>query len=312
MDFGEALLSSWKVFWKNKRLWLFGLVPPLIYVIVIIIGVLFVFNNSFLNNILGLNSFGSGLSAGVIIYTILFFLFMIVYMFISFYANAAIVKGALVFDQAGEKPSVQALLRESRPFYWRVTGLMLLFSAAVGVEVIVIWLVTFFAVALTLGFGALCVTPLMFIIIPVNMLAMAFIEMAKALLIKDNLTIGESLKGGWRLFKGNFWSVVLFLLIEYVIQIVITSIFYIPLYAVFFIPMLAVMNDGSLNSPNFPLTIVEMMKWIYVIAMPILVLVMSLVQTYVRCLWVVVTVRLSKRPAPAPLVSESPVQLGNS
>jgi hypothetical protein len=310
MDFGEVLVSSWKVFWKNKVLWLFGLVPPLASVVVAMTGMLIVFNDRFLNGIFNINSFDSGITTGVIVFFLLFFIFWIVYLFVSFYADAAIVKGALVFDQTGEKLSVGRLLEETRPFYWRVTGLMLLFSAAVGIEVLFIWLFMFLITAVTLGMGAICVMPLMFLILPVNMLAMALIEMAKASLINANLKVGESVRRGWSLFKGNFWSVVLLLLIQFVIQSVITSILYIPLYVVFFIPMLAMMNSGTLNSPDFPIRMIETSKWVYVIAMPILVLGQSLIQTYFRSLWAVATLRLAKRSGPAPMPVESPVQLG--
>ncbi len=310
MDFGEVLAGSWKAFWKNKVLWLFGLIPPLVYVIVLVVGMLFVFNNRFLDSVFNANSFGPGITPAVLVFFLFFFLFLIVYMFVNFYADAAIVKGTLDFDQAGQKRSVAELLRESRPYYWRVAALLLLLSVAVGIEVVILWLVMFLAIALTLGLGFICVMPLILLTVPLNMLAMALIEMSKALLIHGNLSIGESLGRGWMLLKGNFWNVVLLVLIQFVIGAVVGTIMYIPMYAVFFIPMMTMMNSGSASSPDFPVRMMEMMKWVYVIVLPVFALIQSLMQTFFRILWVVATVRLAKHSGPSPVPADSPVQLG--
>jgi hypothetical protein len=187
----------------------------------------------------------------------------------------------------------------------------LLLSVAIGIEVFILWLVMFLAIALTLGVGFICVMPLALLTVPLNMLAMALIEMSKALLIHDNLKIGESLSQGWNLLKGNFWNVVLLILVQFVISMIITTILYIPLYAVFFIPMLTMMKSSGASSPDFPVRLMEMMKWVYVIAMPVFVLFQSLMQMFIRILWVVATVRLAKRGGSTTVPANSPVQLGS-
>ncbi len=307
MDLGEVFASSWKVFWKRKTLWLFSIVPLLIYVIPAIVAVLVFFNPKFFSG--NIDPF---LSYGILIFELVYLILVIVYVFIYVLADASLIKGTLLFDQKGEKPTISELIKQSLPFYWRVFGLYAIFIGLYLILMTAIFAFVIVAGILTLGIGLLCFVPLLLLIVPAVWLGTAFLELARTSILYDQVGIGECLKRGWALFKGKFWQIVLVALILYLGLTIISTVFYLPLYAISFIPMFRNLSQGAVAVQNIESQIFSSMRWTYIIFIPFFSLVSGILSTFIHEAWAITYVRLSRPPAAENVPAASPSQMNGN
>jgi hypothetical protein len=309
MDLGEVLSSSWKVFWNRKLLWLFGIVPILIYMIPAVGMVLFVFRPDFLNS--NSNSF---FSYGILILDGVYVLLMIAYMFLYVFTDVSIVKGTLLFDQKGEKPGASELMKQSLPYYWRVFGMYAIFFGAYFITISIMVAIIMVATIATLGIGVLCMFPLLILYIPVAYLAISFLELSRTSIIQDNIGIGECFKRTWALFKEKFWKIVLVAVVIYFGMGVVMSILFIPLYGVLFIPFfnsvaqIPLNSQTPINPQDFIPQFFSSMRWAYAIFIPIFSLVSGILNTFIREVWAVAYMRWSRKPAAAALPPSAPLE----
>lgn len=308
MDLGEVFSSSWKVFWKYKLLWLFEIVPYLIFALPAAVVIFFMFSPQFLSG--NANSiFGTGL----LIFDGVYLVLIIVYAFVYVLADASVVKGTLLFDQKGDKLPAGELIKQSWPYYWRVFGLLALFVGAFIVVYLVMVAIMMAAMLATAGLGMFCLFPLFILFIPLMYLAITFLELSRTAILQENTGLGECLKRTWALFKARFWQIVLLALVLYFGMGIVVSILYIPLYAVFFIPILTSMTRNPTNPQDVALQFLSTFRWAFAIFFPIFLLVSGILITFVHEAWAIAYLRLSRQPAAAvppaaPLQSVTGVQ----
>jgi len=306
MDLGETLSSSWKVFWKYKLLWLFGIVPFLVYLLPIMVSLAF-FKPQFLSG-----SPNNLITNGFIIFGILYLLLMVIYLFVYVLTDTSIIRGTLLFDQKGEKPTTRELIKQSLPFYWRVFGLYAIFAGLFIFGMVALGAFMFLIIIASMGMGALCIFPLYLLIIPVSLLGAAFLELSRTSIVNENYGIGECLKRGWALFKAKFWKIVLMALILNFGLFLINMILALPLYVLFFIPTFLNLAQNATTTPEFPVNFFSSMRWLYLIFIPIYSLLNGILNTFIREAWAVTYLRLSKLPAAASLSAVPPLQLNGS
>lgn len=250
MNFGEILSKAWKVIWKHKILWLFGLLAGC--------GASGSGGSSgggggsssisgqyqsgnwegldFLapSTQRGIEDFFQSLAdipAGVwVAIGIGMFLAMIVFSFLFLMLGtlgiAGVVKGTSMADQAGEeeKPlSLKAIFTELKPSYWKVFLFNLGYRIAGFIVSLMLVLPIILLAVCTCGVGLLLMIPIgWFIYLMVNFSTIAIVE--------EGLGVFEAISQAWKILIKNIGNVFLMFLILGVGQIVIGLLLGLPIF----------------------------------------------------------------------------------
>jgi hypothetical protein len=298
MQYGELLGSAWKIFWKFKILWLFNVAPYLIYSLGIVVsGIVFFFGGYRL--ITDTTADFSQPWLQVLMILAVFGFMGIIFVTNLIGVNATVV-GVSRADGGVEKLPFLEVLDASLPFFWRVLGLYILYGAGLIVIIGIFMGCLSLVIIGTLGYGALCVTPISFLVIPIELLASVLLELSTAAVVLQPAGTIGGLQQGWALLKNNFWKVVLMGVILYGGFYVLSMISATPLYVVSFLPMLSFM--GRENGESF----FNGMLLVLAIAMPFYMIFSGIMLTYLHTAWTLAYLRLSGEPVkmePVPTVN---------
>ena len=173
MDFGEVLSSAWKIIWKHKVLWIFGILASCGSA-----------NGS--TNILS-NNFQWTVPASVdeyvyqieripewqIILSIIVVLIAVLQIallvfFLATIGRIGMIRGTQQSDAGINKLVFGELLSGSMPYFWRVFGLNLVVGLAIVVFFISLFLAFGVFNVVTLGIAVVCIFPLLCILVPYN------------------------------------------------------------------------------------------------------------------------------------------------
>jgi hypothetical protein len=219
MDIANIFRRAWEITWKNKGLWVLGI----------------------LANCSGGSSQSSGnagrspeirfsegdfpkldnwiqsvpedtwITIGVVAIVAIILLALI------FWALSAIGNGGLIsgfqLAEMGETPTLSRSFRQGIIHFWKLMAIQLI----VGLSILVLVIAsviggTIFSV-LTLGIGAICVIPLMCLFIPLMILVSIFSTLTQIALIVEKLDIMTSFRRAWEIMRSNPGEIILMALI---------------------------------------------------------------------------------------------------
>jgi hypothetical protein len=267
MNYGKILSRAWQVIWKNKILWLFGVLascgnnansgssgvdtsgvnfrydygtypdnfPP---------GFTRFFEN--MEDFFNQASSEWGMWLGLIILVV--FLLSFALFMLRVYGQAGLVRGALKAEQEQpEKLSFAAITEEIKPFYWRLFGFHLLLFVAFFVLIGVFLSIVIAGSVMTLGIGLLCFIPLICLLVPLGWAVSIVIKQAIIALLVDDLSITDALSRGWQVVRSRITDYLVMGLILLVGAWIITIIFSLPQLAAL-APVLSAIFQGAWTS----------------------------------------------------------------
>ncbi len=294
MDFGEVLSSSWKIVWKHKILWIFGIlagcsrgsgsgsansgsnytadtVPP------------------------ELEQFGQFLAdnpwiIAAIIIAILFLVLLAV--FLGTVGKIGLIKGTLQADAGVEHMALGELFNTSMPYFWRVFGLTLL----VGLGIFIV-LMVFLVPIILLGIAAgpallLCLIPLMCLFIPLAWVIGVVLEQGTVALVAEELGIFDALRRGWEVVKANAGSMVVMALILYIGGGVVSFLIALPIFLIV-APVVFALFFGATGGSAVPVYAIAGLC--FVVYLPVLLVLNGILTAYIQSAWTLTFKRLTGR-----------------
>lgn len=271
MDYGEVLSKSWKIIWKFKILWLFGLLASCAsrggggssgsssnY------------QNSGGNNYNSMfNLDDLSFQIGHFLQTYWWIIVLVVLgmlilslalYFIGTVGKIGLVRGAMKADDGAEKLTFSDLFNGSLPYFWRVfwlnllvgllgfvlalliliPALIIMFSSMTGSNMDVIlpgmmaWLIAMVCI--------LC------LLTPVLWVVYVWVELAVIAMINENISIKAGLARGWSVIRHKPGPLLLMVIILGVISFVAGLIMALPLIAIlipFFVGMAGAINNSE-------------------------------------------------------------------
>lgn len=206
-DFGEVLTRAWKIIWKHKVLWIFGILASC--------GRGNGGGNSGSSGNSGFNGgsnpdqfsyqmdqFGRWLENNlwvIIAAVIILLLISLIFVALGFMGRIALVIGASKADKGAESLGFGELWSKSLPYFWRVFGL----SFLIGLAMLAIILPFVLIGVLTAGIGFACLLPLICLLIPIAIVLSVIIEQANAAIVLENLGMLDGFKRGWEVTQNN-------------------------------------------------------------------------------------------------------------
>ena len=302
MSYGEVLVGAWKVVWRHKVLWLFGLFVGGWSGFILMLGSLF---NYFLqSNLLNPNNpYPSDVQAFMtpaLVYELIFLgLMLVLGLFATVAAAVAqigIIRWVQQVDQGMQSLNTQDLLLAIRTNFWRVLGASLLLSIGFGLLVGVFFSMVGGFAMVTYGLGLICLLPFLALFVPLSLLFRGFLEQTIAALVIENLGIGAGLARGWNLIRNQFLPLFLMSVIlgfgVGILSLVFNSPYYIASWAGVFL-------QGS-PGPSLAILIGELAYLLVDIVL------LSLLYAYYYSAWALTFLRLTKPPlAQAPMSAEN-------
>jgi hypothetical protein len=318
MNLGEVLSKAWKIIWKNKVLWIFGILSSC--------GrgggggggggnaSNFSNNgsgNNFFNN--GTNPFSDGKFPGMENFTqnmdklfngsgeqtwipiiigilCLLFILMLIFVFIGTVGRIGLIKGTLLAETGQEKISFGQVWSASTPYFWRVFLLNLVMGLVVGIAFLILLIPLVLIGIVTMGIGLICLIPIFCLLIPVGFAINVIIEQANIALVVEELGIMDSVKRGWRVCRENLGPIAVVALVILIGGGLAGFIIYLPLILVL-LPIFAgvISNDqtvltGSLVTAGVMLCCL----------LPVIIGLNGILQSYIGSVWTLTFLRLTR------------------
>jgi hypothetical protein len=318
MDYGEVLSKAWKIVWKYKILWIFGILAGGG-------GGSSSGSSSFrqtqrqeLNDLIPgyylerVKSFIEsipvwvwvGLALGLVV-------LFLVSVFLNTVGRIGLIRGALEADistpEAPAAITLGTLFNGSLRFFWRVFFFNLLVGIGIFLIVLIVFVPVVVATALTMGVALFCLVPLICALIPVFWLINLVVQQSNIAIIVEDLGMFEGLRHGWNLILKNIGNFIVMTLILAVGAGIINFVLALPIFLIVFPAAIGVaIGASSSNNTTIGATL-AVSGIIFCLYMPILIVASGIVQTYVGTAWTLTYRRLSARSTtPPPGVSPEP------
>jgi hypothetical protein len=310
MDFGEVLSRSWKIIWKHKVLWIFGILS----------GCAGGSGNANFNYRQPASpetqrwfeqTFGQFTESQwitlAVIFVIAILLLVIIALFLGTVGRIGLVRGASQADQNIESSlRFGELFKGSLPYFWRVFLLDLLFGLAILVLIMALLAIGIAAAALTFGLGLFCIIPVICLLIPIFIFIGMVLQQARIAIVTENLGIIAGWRRGWQVVTSQFGTIVLmWLILDVGIGFIGSMILAAPIIVIAFTAMAPYFFEQGAGS-NIGLLAFLIC---FVAYLPVLIVASGIMQSYIQAGWTLTFRRLTGRLAETlPSVSELPAQ----
>jgi len=292
-DIGEVLSHAWQITWKHRVLWIIGILRGLFGSIIfplmfspILFPVLMQNSKTDVRPLLGV-------MIGLIIALLLFILVLYP---VSVLSQTSITLGVLnANNDNSNNLSATDLIKQSRPFFWRVLGIMFLYTVGIGLISLIIQAVLLLLTIVTLGLAALCMMPLTFLMYPLLFGSIVWMEQAMNGIIVDNMTIEDAVRQGWNLLRNNLAPFTLMALVIYFGVGIITGALMMPMMVPFFIVPFSFMEHQT-NWPILSISILWMLVFI-----PLFAFITGFSMIFSKSAWVLTYLRFTRSPKLQPL-----------
>ena len=324
MDYGEVLSKAWKIAWKFKVLWIFGILASCGQSR----GGNFNFNNSFRTSGNGFSNSTPNLPPAVMdqvyrfahlfndpafiwkfvaVVIAVVCVIVLVEIFLGTIGRIGLIKGSAEADAGAEKLSFGELWKESTPYFWRVFWLSFLIGAPVAIAIFAIAfgvVVTAFPLfkypylvssaeysAFLILFPILCA---LFCVVFILTIILGFIStQAERAIVLEDKSILDGFKRGWEVLTKNLGPILIIWLITVVIGIVAAIVIALPLLVVMVPLVIAFM--ANMNNLNFSFT-----PWLVAFACiicayaPIAWFLNGVLMTYIQSVWTLTYLRITQ------------------
>jgi hypothetical protein len=294
MNHGEVLATAWRIFWRQKILWLVGILPYLVYTLATM-GVIFL-SPPFALWLPPASPEWAAQDWAPFIPIVVILASALIYLALMAFTVTAHSLGTLQADGGAERLTWAGLTTDSARHVLQVTGMYAILLGGVIVIQAVFMGCMVLASASTMGFASMCIFPLFFLLIPAFLVGYIFSEQAKAAIVVEGLGVIDGMRRGWEVLKENFWPLILMGLILYGGTYVLSLLAASPLYALMFLPFISGFVLGS--SQPLENSFMSMMTGL-MIAMPFYIVFQGILLTYVRSAWTITYLRITRPGRPS-------------
>ena len=301
MDYGEVLRKTWDISWRNKGLWLLGILAGC--------------------NASGRGNFGSsssgarsynfdspdfrrydggpfsedtfGIQEEILIPIILGLICLALLIALVVFVLGVIGQGGLIagFKRAddGADVSFAEAFGDGMQNFWKLLGIRIAFFIAGFVLVITLILGTVIIGIATFGLGLLCLIPLICLLIPLGLGVDSYIILTMVAAVEEELGVFESFGRSWTTLKENIGPVLVMILILIIGFGVLGFLLALPFIGIVVPAMMGVIVGSDLAvASGVAITLFCLMA-----AIPVLIVLYGLLTTYATGAWTLTYRRLN-------------------
>lgn len=313
MDFGSVLRRAWEIIWKFKVLWIFGILAGC--------GQAgssgggnsgYQFSGDESQFERPVENFFNQLDPGVInllivLAVIIVLVLIVLAILLGTVGRVGLVRGVVKAEGGAQRLTFGELWRESLPYFWRVFGLNLLVGLIIFAAILVLSIPGILLTTATMGIGALCLIPLICLLVPIIWAVMLVVEQANIALVVENLGITGAIRRGWQVVRENIGSMlVMWLILVLGVGLIGSLIIGLPLVIVA-APLIAGYASGTYDAIQAGWITFGILFLIY---LPILLILSGILKAYISSAWTLTFMRLTAKPSQLmpvePLVTPPP------
>ena len=317
MDYGEVLSKTWRITWKNKGLWILG----------ILAGCSasgrgsggqfsggfrgFEFDSSNFDGFefegvpIEIENFFRGITAEAIFFAIFalicVFLFLaLVFLVLGVIGQAGLIAGFSRADEGADVSLGEAFSLGLQSF-WKLLGIRFtvwIIGLIIGIVLVVGLIVLGIA---TFGLGLLCLLPLICLIVPLAFAVDSYITLSMVAAVDEDLSVFDAFGRAWQVFKENLGSMIVMALILVLGGGLASIIVAAPFFAVF-VPFIIGLVNGTEQGI---LTGLVASGLLFFIALPVVILLSGILNTFVTGAWTLTFRRLTDKSGAESALAES-------
>ncbi len=306
MDIGNVLSRAWQIIWKYKVLWLFGILAGCA------------------NSGGGAGNFRTSyqgdtpqqmqpfvdqferIPEGMIVVLVIGFVLLVLILvvlgiFLGTVGKIGLIRGTQQAEAGATSLTFGELFSGSTPFFWRVFGLNLIVGLTIALVVMVLAVFFIVGAVLTLGIGALCIIPILCLLVPVGWAINLVVEQANIAIVLENLGIMDGLRRGWEVVKANAgMMIVMSLILWLAISGIGGVILGLPVVLIVAPAVFGFMTESQTAVGAGLLTA----GLCFVAYLPVLIVLNGILTGYIESAWTLTYMRLTGRAAVAPPAAE--------
>lgn len=307
LDFGNILTRAWNIAWRNRVLWLFGVlagcgrgggggfdrsslpitpegqfvlppelertfdnIDPTVFIVAALCLGLLIFVIVVVAQTLGIG----GLIGGI---------------------DRADAAGSVSFGEAWSIATAKFL---------PLLGLTLIIAVITIIAVLIVIVPGVILSVATFGLGLLCFLPLICIFVIIAMLFGLVVQFAQIGVVVDNLPVFDSLRRGWEVFRANLANTIILAIIVGVIGIVVSLVLALPLLLVV-LPAIAGIAGFATENQALGMGGLIFALVCFCLYLPVLVVLSGILQAWMTSAFTL-AYKTFTRPAAAPPASFAP------
>ncbi len=317
MDFGEVLSKAWKITWKHKVLWIFGIfagcargggggssygggggtqnpsVGP---------GTSLEAQQFITNVEQWIGTHESLIVAAVILLVLLVLILVFIRLALGTIGEVGLIRGTFEVDGGAEHLAFSPLFKETLHYFWRVLGLSLLVGLVLIIAILLLVGCAFAAGVATRGIGVLIFLPFLCLLLPAAVVGGIIVQLADVAIVTQDVSLMDGLRRGWEVFKKQLGPALVIWLITWVLEILGGILIAIPILVVAIPALLSL----AFNTGNFSWTPLIIAGACFVAYLPILIVASGLILAYIQSVWTLTYMRLTRPPAADPTAPALP------
>jgi len=309
-NFGEILTRAWQIVWKNRVLWIFGILASCGRG-----GANFNSSSSRGDGGFGtpsdfppqmqqlMQTIQENLTAFIAITVALVCIIWIITIFLSTIGKIGLIRGTSRLDGGAEGLIFGQLFSESTPYFWRMFGLSLIATipfvvlATAIIAAVLAFLILIPASASSgsdtppiIGLGLI---PLLIgcfcLLIPISIVINLIVRQAENAIVLEGMNVLPAISRGWDIFRKNLGPIIIMAIILVVIGFAVGFIIAIP---VFIVVLPAIIAFAAGEAQNWtPLAIAGVCICLYI---PISLLLNGIAVAYTESAWTLTYLRLTR------------------
>ncbi|MBE9523614.1 MAG: hypothetical protein IMY76_00850 [Chloroflexi bacterium] len=301
MDYGKILTRAWEIIWKFKVLWIFGILASCgqgssgggsgggnsgVQ-----------FKADEVNLHPGIRSFFSQIDrffdnidawqvavfiGGLILFMLIMGLLMTA---LSTIGRIGLVQGTVQAEEGVDRLTFSDLFTSGKPFFWRVFALNLIMGFIILIIMLIILAPVIGFTILTAGIGALCLIPLICVLVPLGWMISVVMEQANIALVVEDLGIIEAIQRGWTVFRENLGKMVIMALILGVGSFFIGITLALPIIIIAVPAVLGIVGGAIADSSSIIGGGLVVAMLCFVAYLPVLIVLGGILRSYINTAW---------------------------
>ncbi|MDX1378566.1 MAG: hypothetical protein R3307_06940 [Anaerolineales bacterium] len=300
-NFGEVLTRAWQIIWKHKVLWVFGILascgrggssgggntsfdtqgpdlPPRV--------------------MQWFNTIEQNMATIIAVSFAVICIIWILAIFLSTIGRIGLIRGTFQADSGEEKLIFGQLFSESMPYFWRMFGLLLIFSLPILILVgALIAGVLVFVISAVGGndasvLGIFALIPFMIgclcLLIPVMFVVGMIIRQSQNAIVLEDMAVMPSLSRGWEIFRGNLGPIIIMAIILAILGFVAGIVIALPILLVVLPAALAfTFGNGDGASPIIFMVVCVCLYF------PVALVLQGILTSYIESAWTLTYLRIT-------------------
>lgn len=319
MDYGEVLTKAWKIIWKYKILWIFGILASCAqggggggggggntgYQ---------VSSDGDLNELppqmqeffLNIERFFNSLDAiDIALYLfatiILVLLLVVIVQALSTIGKIGLIQGTVQGDAGIESLSFGDLFSSGKPYFWRIFWFNLLVGLVFTMVALLIILPLVGLTVVTFGIGLLCLIPVSIFLIPLSWVFNLVVKQGNVAIVVEDLNLVDGFQQGLQVVRQNLGTVIVMGLLLLVVGLVAGLVIAVPIILIVLPGVFALIGAIASESQTLFSGGLIVAVTCFVIYLPILIVLNGILTGYLESAWTLTYLRLSK---PMPVENE--------